>query len=63
MATIRIEQLSAGFELIADEETFLDELTDNDLDLNKGGITPVITSLIVFSAGYGVGKAISQIFS
>ncbi|QIR37106.1 hypothetical protein HCG51_10440 [Tolypothrix sp. PCC 7910] len=62
MATIRIEQLSAGFELIADEETFLDELSDSDLDLNKGGITPVITSLIVFSAGYGVGRAISEIF-
>ncbi|MEH2308232.1 hypothetical protein [Nostoc sp.] len=62
MATIRIEQLSAGFELISDEETFLDELTDSDLDLNKGGITPVITSLIVFSAGYGVGRAISEIF-
>ncbi|QKQ72708.1 hypothetical protein [Nostoc sp. TCL240-02] len=62
MATIRIEQLSAGFELIADEETFLDELTDSDLDLNKGGITPIITSLIVFSAGYGVGRAISEIF-
>ncbi|BAY09987.1 hypothetical protein [Calothrix sp. NIES-2098] len=62
MATIRIEQLSAGFELIADEETFLDELTDSDLDLNKGGITPVITSLIVFSAGYSVGRAISEIF-
>ncbi|QKQ72710.1 hypothetical protein [Nostoc sp. TCL240-02] len=62
MATIRIEQLSVGFELIADEETFLDELTDSDLDLNKGGITPVITSLIVFSAGYGVGRAITAIF-
>lgn len=63
MATIRIEQLSAGFELIADEETYLDELTDGDLDLTKGGITPIITTLVVFSAGYGVGRAISEIFS
>lgn len=63
MATIRIEQLSAGFELIADEETFLDELTDSGLDFTKGGITPVVTTLIAFSAGYGVGKAISEIFT
>lgn len=62
MATIRIEQLSAGFELIADDETYLDELTDGELDLNKGGVTPVITSLIVFSAGCGVGRAITEIF-
>ncbi|AVH63815.1 MULTISPECIES: hypothetical protein [unclassified Nostoc] len=63
MATIRIEQLSAGFELIADEETFLDELTDSDLDFTKGGTSPVIvTTLIAFSAGYGVGRAVTELF-
>ena len=62
MATIRIEQLNAGFELILDEETYLDELTDGDLDLTKGGSTPaILTTLIVFSAGYGVGAAIGAV--
>ncbi|MBD2664909.1 hypothetical protein B6N60_01022 [Richelia sinica FACHB-800] len=61
MASIRIEQLSVGFDLIADTETYLDEITDTDLDLTKGGLTPVMTTLIAFSAGYGVGKAISEI--
>jgi hypothetical protein len=61
MASIHIEQLSVGFDLIADTETYLDEITDTDLDLTKGGLTPVMTTLIAFSAGYGVGKAISEI--
>jgi len=58
MATISIEQLSPGFELIVDEETYLDELTDGELDLSKGGSTPaILTTLVVFSAGYAFSNA------
>ena len=63
MATIRVEDLKAGFDLISDEETYLNDLTGEELDFTKGGITIVITSLVVFSGGYAVGKALKDIFS
>ncbi|GAB4194931.1 MAG: hypothetical protein Fur006_41000 [Coleofasciculaceae cyanobacterium] len=42
MAAIRINDLKApGFELLADEESYLNELTTNEVDMARGGLTPV----------------------
>ncbi|MDJ0734772.1 MAG: hypothetical protein QNJ47_12010 [Nostocaceae cyanobacterium] len=41
MATITISQLNqSGIDLFQDSESFLNELTDTEMDLTKGGIHP-----------------------
>ncbi|WP_414620017.1 class IIb bacteriocin, lactobin A/cerein 7B family [Calothrix sp. CCY 0018] len=53
MAKIAISELRpAGAELFDGSESFLQELTDNELNATKGGLTP-------FLAGVAVGILIS----
>jgi hypothetical protein len=63
MATICIRDLRAGFDLISDEETYLNEFTDEDFPAIKGGFTPVITTVVAFSASAGASYAITRIFA
>jgi len=43
MAAIRINDLKApGFELLADEESYLNELAADELNMARGGLTPVV---------------------
>ncbi|MEQ9625076.1 hypothetical protein [Coleofasciculus chthonoplastes] len=43
MATIKISDLRpAGADLLQDSESFINELTDEDLNITHGGITPVL---------------------
>ncbi|MEB3179151.1 MAG: hypothetical protein VKL59_09005 [Nostocaceae cyanobacterium] len=62
MATISIRDLQAGFDLISDEETYLNDLNDEDFLTIKGGFTPVITTVVAFSASAGASYAISRLF-
>jgi hypothetical protein len=49
MAKITISELQpVGFQLFEDSESFLQELTDVELDANKGGITPLLPSISPF---------------
>lgn len=60
MATIRIENLTAGLDLISDEESYLNYLVDDELNLATGGATPgFVTTVIVFSAGAGASAAVT----
>ncbi|MEH2296942.1 hypothetical protein [Nostoc sp.] len=55
MASITISELRpAGIDLFHDSESFFSELTDADLDLTHGGITPAL----ILSSGYCVGAGI-----
>lgn len=63
MATICIRNLQAGFDLISDEETYLNEFTDEDFPAIKGGVTPVITTVVAFSASAGASYAITRVFA
>ena len=55
MANIAIYELRpAGSDLFSDSESYLQELTDTELDANKGGIS-------LFLAGVAVGIVISII--
>ncbi|MBW4617106.1 MAG: hypothetical protein KME21_28455 [Desmonostoc vinosum HA7617-LM4] len=63
MATICIQDLRAGFDLISDEETYLNEFTDEEFAAVKGGIIPIIiTTIVAFSASAGASYAITRIF-
>ncbi|MBW4628128.1 MAG: hypothetical protein KME49_22095 [Brasilonema octagenarum HA4186-MV1] len=61
MATICIRDL-AGFDLMSDEESYLNEFTEEDFPAIKGGITPFITTVVAFSASAGASYAISRLF-
>lgn len=59
MANIAISELRpAGTELFLDSEGFISELTDEELNLTKGGITPVFIAGFAAGAvaGYVAGK-------
>ncbi|QSJ19974.1 hypothetical protein JYQ62_15430 [Nostoc sp. UHCC 0702] len=56
MANIVISELRpAGAELFDGSESFMSDLTDSELDITKGGITPTL-----FVAGFAVGYAVSK---
>lgn len=63
MATICIRDLRAGFDLISDEETYLNEFNDEDFPAVKGGVTPIITTVVAFSASAGASYAITRVFA
>ncbi|MEH1804820.1 hypothetical protein [Nostoc sp.] len=57
MAKIAISNLhTSGAELFMDSESYLQELTDTELDGTKGGLTPA-----VFLAGVAVGIYITSL--
>jgi hypothetical protein len=67
MSTIRIENLnSVGSDLFSDQETYLNELTNEESDFIKGGGTPIfsaVTAVIIsFNMTYQFGKATAEIW-
>ncbi|PSB41696.1 hypothetical protein C7B80_29910 [Cyanosarcina cf. burmensis CCALA 770] len=56
MTTIRIEDLRAGSALLSDNETYLNDLTDSELDFTKGG------SVIDHAIGWLVGKVLDYAY-
>jgi hypothetical protein len=63
MATIKIVDLSpVGSEFFADSESYLNELTDDELNLTQGGSTPVCSVVTLVSmvsaavASYQIGR-------
>lgn len=59
MATICIKDLQAGFDLISDQETYLNELADEELDATKGGFT-FIATVVAFSSSVAASYAVSR---
>jgi hypothetical protein len=56
MAAIRINDLKApGFELLADEESYLNELAADELNIARGGLTPVVYVGALW-LGYNISK-------
>ena len=48
MATIKISDLhSAGSELFMDSESYLNELTNEELNMTHGGSTPLCAGIII----------------
>jgi hypothetical protein len=57
MATIKISDLhSVGSELFMDSESYLNELTNEELNMAHGGSTPLCIS---YSIGFTVGVTVS----
>ncbi|WP_138498531.1 hypothetical protein [Nostoc sp. PA-18-2419] len=57
MANIAISNLRpAGADLFDSSESFMNDLTDSELDMTKGGLTPA-----VFFAGVAAGIAITYL--
>ncbi|MEH2205416.1 MAG: hypothetical protein V7K53_15260 [Nostoc sp.] len=60
MANILISELRpAGAELFYGSESFMNDLTDSELDITKGGMTPVFTAGVI--VGFTVGLAVSAV--
>lgn len=61
MATIKISDLQpVGTDLLSDSESYLNYLTDDELNLTKGGITPTLSLSswgCAASIAYGVSYA------
>jgi len=56
MATIKINNLNtAGSDLFNDSESFLNELTEQEVNMTNGGISPVIVISVSVSV-YAYGK-------
>lgn len=51
MATIKISDLTpVGSEFFVDSESYLNELTDDEFNMTKGGVTPgIIASITIVS--------------
>lgn len=63
MATIVISELRpTGSELFLDSETFMTDLTDNDLNEISGGFTPALLGFIAASSA-GCGAVASAVVS
>jgi hypothetical protein len=63
MATISISNLSVtGSDLLADSESYLNELTDSELNETKGGILFTAAVFVIgFAAGYQATKAVTAV--
>jgi hypothetical protein len=65
MTSILVNDLNVpGFDLLSGEESYLNEINDDELDLTYGGWTPVASVAAIslaFSAGYQVSMATRQI--
>jgi hypothetical protein len=62
MAAISINDLQAGFDLISDQDSYLNELNDDEFLLVNGGSTPVCTviaTVVAFSASAAASLAIT----
>jgi len=59
MATIKIADLSpVGSEFFADSESYLNELTNDELNMTQGGSSPICLATLVSAAlaSYQIGK-------
>ncbi|MEH2285903.1 hypothetical protein [Nostoc sp.] len=57
MANIVISELRpAGSELFMDSESYMHDITDNELHATKGGITPLIYITIGIYIGYELAQ-------
>ncbi|MBE9197505.1 MULTISPECIES: hypothetical protein [unclassified Nodularia (in: cyanobacteria)] len=58
MATIQIDNLKpSGFDLLTDEESFLHEVSDEQMGLTYGGITPWGALFLAAAAlSYKIGR-------
>jgi len=65
MTSILVNDLNVpGFDLLSGEESYLNEINDDELDLTYGGWTPVafVAAIsLTFSAGYDASKAAREI--
>ncbi|MFN6569528.1 hypothetical protein [Dendronalium sp. ChiSLP03b] len=65
MTNILINDLNvSGFDLLSGEESYLNEINDDELNLTYGGFTPVLAIVAIsgaFSAGYEASKAAREI--
>jgi hypothetical protein len=60
MTTIRISNLEVpGFDLLSDEESYLNELNNDEFVLTRGGATPAATLVVVGSVAASIGISIS----
>lgn len=58
MTLIKIDELgSGGIDLIADQESYLDEITDDEFSLITGGSTPLCSAVSVIESAVAVSKA------
>ncbi len=64
MATIKISDLHpTGADLFQDSENYLNELTNDELDLAQGGFTPAVSKFVTKAvSGYVVSKVVSRLF-
>lgn len=52
MPTIRISDLNVpGFDLLSDEESYLNEINNDEFDLTRGAGTPAVAASIVAVSG------------
>ncbi len=64
MANIVISELRpVGIELFDGSESFMSDLNDSELDLTKGGMTPVLIPFLAFEAGVFIGISISAVIN
>lgn len=62
MSAISIQDLKvAGSELLFQEESYLDEITNEDTDLIKGGITPTWLSFAGVASAFVLSYNLSKI--
>ncbi|MBW4552871.1 MAG: hypothetical protein KME35_17435 [Aphanocapsa sp. GSE-SYN-MK-11-07L] len=64
MAAICIKDLQAGFDLISEQESYLNELTDEEFRINKGGVSTaictVVATVVVFTTGAAASYAVTR---
>lgn len=63
MSTIRISNLSApGFDLLSDEESYLNEINNDEFDWIHGGASPAAVTLVVsaVAGSIAVSKATKE---
>ncbi|TVP63779.1 MAG: hypothetical protein EA343_06855 [Nodularia sp. (in: Bacteria)] len=62
MSTINIQDIKvAGSDLFFDEETYLNELSHDEIGAAKGGITPTVAGTIALSSAFVLSYNLSKI--
>ncbi|MBD2167800.1 hypothetical protein H6G04_25780 [Calothrix membranacea FACHB-236] len=62
MSIINIQDIRvAGSELFFDDETYLNELSHDELDAAKGGITPTVAGSLAVSGAFVLSYNLSKI--
>lgn len=62
MANIAISELNpVGFDLFSDSESYMVDLSDNELT-TSGGILPVVVAVGTIAAGFGAAALLDKYF-